>query len=344
MDPGALSLDAALALFVVAALIIGVAGVAMVDVADRLADRSGLGEAVIGAAFLGGTTSLSGIVTSVAAADQGHAELAISNAVGGIAAQTAFLVIADISYRRANLEHAAASITNITQGALLIAMLTLPLLAMAVPQAALLHVHPVTLLILLGYGFGLRLVAAAHKQPMWRPRQTSETRSDVPDEEHLRGPGIAGLLVRFAALAACVGLAGYVVAVCGVSIAQQSGLSETVVGALLTAVITSLPELVTTVAAVRRGALTLAVGGIIGGNTFDVLLVAFSDIAYRPGSIYAALDQRQGMLVALSILMTAVLLLGLLRREKFGFANIGFESLLVLLIYGAGVAIQVYLG
>jgi len=37
--------------------------------------------------------------------------------------------------------------------------------------------------------------------------------------------------------------------------------------------------------------------------------------------------------------MTAVLLLGLLRREKYGFANIGFESLLILLIYAGGTAL-----
>ena len=34
-----------------------------------------------------------------------------------------------------------------------------------------------------------------------------------------------------------------------------------------------------------------------------------------------------------------VLLLGLLRREKYGFANIGFESLLILLIYVGGTAV-----
>jgi hypothetical protein len=39
--------------------------------------------------------------------------------VGGIAAQTALLVIADKVYRPANLEHAAASVTNLINGALL---------------------------------------------------------------------------------------------------------------------------------------------------------------------------------------------------------------------------------
>jgi cation:H+ antiporter len=66
-------------------------------------------------------------VTSVATAAQGHPEFAVSNAVGGIAAQTAFLAIADILYRRANLEHAAASLTNLTQSGTLILLLSIPL-------------------------------------------------------------------------------------------------------------------------------------------------------------------------------------------------------------------------
>jgi cation:H+ antiporter len=40
--------------------------------------------------------------------------------------------------------------------------------------------------------------------------------------------------------------------------------------------------------------------------------------------------------VALTILMTCILLLGLLRREKHGFGNIGFESILVLILYLGG--------
>ncbi len=79
---------------------------------------------------------------------------------------------------------------------------------------------------------------------------------------------------------------------------------------------TSLPELVTSLAAVRRGALTLAVGGIIGGNTFDTLLVAFSDLAYQEGSIYHATTNQQVYLIALTMLLNGILLLGLLRREE----------------------------
>jgi len=87
--------------------------------------------------------------------------------------------------------------------------------------------------------------------------------------------------------------------------------------------------------AVRVGALTLAVGDIIGGNSFDVLFIAVADVAYRRGSIYHAIEGQQLFLIAVATLLSAVLLLGMLHRERSGIANIGFESFLVLVVYGA---------
>ena len=123
------------------------------------------------------------------------------------------------------------------------------------------------------------------------------------------------------------------------AIAAQTGMTESVVGGLFTAVSTSLPKLVTTVAAMRRGALTLGVGGVIGGNCFDLLLLAFSDVAYRGGSIYSASANCQIFVMALTILMTGILLLGLLQRQKKGIGNIGFESFLILLLYASSIVL-----
>jgi cation:H+ antiporter len=336
------SLAANIAIFAIAAIAIALAGTRMTAVADRLADKTGLGEALVGALFLGGSTSLPGIVASVTAAITDHPELAASNALGGIAAQTAFLAIADIVYRKANLEHAAASIANLMQGSLLIALLSMSLLAMASPEVSLLAINPMTLFLIGVYLFGLRLTSQAQNAPMWVPRRTTETLLDEPDEPATSGGGAMGLWGRFGVLAIIVGVSGYAVAQSGVAIAAKTGLSETIVGTLFTAVSTSLPELVTTVAAVRTGALTLAVSGVFGGNSFDILLLAFSDLAYRGGSIYHIFGDRQVFIATLTIFMTAIMLLGLLRREKYGIGNIGFESFFILLLYAGGICILMF--
>jgi len=315
------------------AVVITLVGTRLAFLADRLADRTGLGEAFVGAVFLGASTSLPGITASVTAAWDGLASLALSNALGGIAAQTAFLAVADIVYRKANLEHAAASLGNMMWGALLIALLSGVLVAMGSPDFSLLGVHPVTPILLAFYAVGARLVAQAREHPMWRPRITRATRLDRPEPSAPGEGSLARLWLLFAASAAIVCLAGWGVTQAGEHLVLRTGLSESLVGGVLVAVVTSLPELVTSVAAVRQGALTLAVGGVLGGNAFDTLFAALADVAYREGSIYHAASPRESALAAFTVLMGAVLLLGLLHRQRTGPGRIGWESVLVLAIY-----------
>ncbi len=340
----ALGLAGTVAIFCVAAAGIGLAGVRMAFLADVIADRSGWGEALAGAALLGAATSLPGIVTSVTTAAAGHPELAAANALGGIAAQTAFLALGDITYRRANLEHAAASPTNLTQAVILLVLLAIPLLAVNVPAVSVGGMHPATLVLLPAYAAGLHLTRQVAWAPRWFPARTRETREDLPEEDRWKRLSNRRLAAEFAAMAAAVGLCGWIVGQSGIAISTATGISGSTVGALMTAVVTSLPELVTTLAAIRRGALQLAVGGIIGGNCFDVLFLAFADIAYRDGSLYHAMGASASFWLGLSILMTGILLLGLLHRQKHGPGNIGFESGALLLLYAGGAGLQAAIG
>ncbi|MBK5929469.1 cation transporter [Halochromatium salexigens] len=339
MAPDQLSLPLTLLLFGGGSLVIALVGSRLTRIADRLADHTGLGEAVFGAVLLGAVTSLPGSVASITTALAGRADLAVGNAVGGIAAQTAFLVVADVVYRRANLEHAAASVTNMINGALLCALLSLPVLAATGPEISLWGVHPASLIILLLYALGLRLASQTQQAPGWAPVRTALTLEDEPSEAPASSADVGWCLWgAFLLAAATVAVAGWLVGVSGIALVRHTGLSETLVGSLFTAVATSLPELVTTVAAVRQGALTLAVGGIIGGNTFDALFLVAADVAYREGSIYHAISAQPLFIISLTILLTAILLMGLIRRERRGVANIGFESAAVLVFYLAGMA------
>ena len=203
-----LTLPISLLLFIVAAILILAFGVMMTRIAAQLAERTGLGEAVMGALFLGACTSLPEIATSTTAAAAGHADLAMSNAIGSVAGQTAFLAVADMAYRRANLEHAAASAENLLLAAFLLVMLAFVMLGLALPAAAFPGFHPVSLLMLLAYGYGMRMVSRVHRQPMWLPRRTRETRtrSGIPIDsttlDELRAAADRyGLEAEFAALA-----------------------------------------------------------------------------------------------------------------------------------------------
>jgi cation:H+ antiporter len=341
LDPSSWSLAQALIVFGVCAGVIAIAGTRITRVVDQLADRTGIGEAAAGAVLLGAATSVGGSVLSVTAAWNNHPELAVSNALGGIAVQTFFLAVADMVYRRANLEHAAASVPNLMQNGLLICLLSIIMLAPLTPPITIWGIHPMTPVLFGFYLYGINLVRKSQESPMWRPFQTRETREDVPDNTATM-PNLIRLWVEFLLLMAILGFAGWTLEPSATTIARETGLGQTVVGVLLTAISTSIPELVTSVAAVRRGALTLAVGGIIGGNAFDTLFTAASDIAYRQGSIYHAMSEDARFWVALTLLMSGILIMGLIRRERHGIGHIGAESLAVLVLYITGVLLMLY--
>lgn len=166
IDSAAFSLPWAIGVFLLATGAIGVVGTFLSGICDRLADRTGMGEAFTGAIVLGAVTSLSGITVSVTAALDGLPTLALSNAIGGIAVQTAFLAVADVTYRRANLEHAAASVPNMMQAALLIVLLAMMLAIMTLPPVTVAGVHPLSPALLLVYGFGMRMVYQSRERPM----------------------------------------------------------------------------------------------------------------------------------------------------------------------------------
>jgi cation:H+ antiporter len=332
-----LSLWTVAGVFLAAAAAIGFAGVRLSWVADKLADRTGMGEVVAGALFVGAATSLPGAITSISTAAQNAPGLAVGNALGGLTAQTAFIAVADLFYRRANLEHAAASVTGLAQGVLLVVLLAIPLIAAAEPPITLWGVHPASLVILLGYGFGLKLLTQIKDDPMWKPVQTDETREPVSEpQEGEERTSYRSLWIRFLLFASITAVAGYFIGEASLALVGKTGLSETAVGTVFSAVANSLPELVTAIAAVRIGAVSLAVGDVIGGNSFEVMFLSAADFVYD-GSIYAAMTAQDRTTGLLAMLMTGVLLLGMLRREKSGVGGIGFESALVLVLYAGSV-------
>nr|WP_155073930.1 cation transporter [Streptomyces taklimakanensis] len=324
-------------IFVLAAALTVVCSVRLAALGDTLADRTGWGEALFGAVFFGLITSLSGIVMTAVSAAADRPGLAYGNAVGGITAQTLAVVVADAFHRRANLEHAAASMSNLLFGCLLTGLLGVALLASFSPEATLWGVHPASVALVAFYWGGIRLIRD-HDEPMWRAVRTRDTVPDVPDDEPLRH-GRVRLWGEFLGIAGLVVVGGWAVARAAGGILDATGLSAGLVGAIFMGGVNALPETVAAVAAVRRGAVTLAVAAIVGGNCLDVLNLAVGDLAFRGGSLYHSADTDHLFLTSASLVMTTVLLGGLLVRQRRGWLGLGFDGALLLTIYLSTVAV-----
>ncbi|MCB2411816.1 hypothetical protein LGT39_02995 [Demequina sp. TTPB684] len=321
---------------VVSVAVLAFAGTRLAWVADDIAERTGMGKATAGALLLGGVTSLTGIVTTATGALAGEADFALANPLGGVAIQSVWIAIADLMYRRANLEHAAASLPNLLQSMVLVALLSLPIIAYATPQVAWGWFHPLTLAIPAFYFYGLRLLKSVEKEPQWRPRESKTT-----GDEQGEPPSTASmkrLWLLFAGLGVVVAATGWVVARAGLGLVDATGMPSGVAGFTITTAISSLPELITLIAAVRMGSITMGVGNIIGGNVFDTLMIAVADLFFVKGSIYAHVGPTSIVLLGGTILISAVLALGLVVRDTRG---IGFEGFAIPAIYLGTVAFAI---
>ncbi len=85
---------------------------------------------------------------------------------------------------------------------------------------------------------------------------------------------------------------GDLVVDCASEIALNFGLSQTLVGLTVVALGTSLPELVTSVVASRKGENGLAVGNVIGSNIFNIVMVLAVSAAVKPIAVnrFAVID------------------------------------------------------
>lgn len=318
-------------IFFASVLLLATAGARFVRVVNRIADQYGWGQAFVGGLLVGGTTSIADTSVTIAATLYGSPSLAISNALGGIAVQCTFLVLIDYYYRRSNLEHAAASVPNLISSAFLVFLLGVALLGALTPEWSLKWFHPISMVLLACYIYAQKLIHDSHKKPMWNPIQTEETIIDPSSTKRT----IEGYysFYQFLAYGLLLVLIGWALTSASRSIAFHTQLSEIAIGTAFTSITTSLPEIIVGFAAVKSGALTLAVGNIIGGNTFDILQLSLADFVYPSSSIYDFIHQEHLFLLVITIMMTAVILIGLLRRERKGPFNIGFEGVTIIFLY-----------
>jgi cation:H+ antiporter len=121
-----------------------------------------------------------------------------------------------------------------------------------------------------------------------------------------------------------------------IGIAEVTGFSTGFVGLTLVAIVTSLPELVTTVAAARLGAFDLAVGNLFGSNCFNILILGVADFFYIEGLFLGDVNPAMTLAGMFALVLTAMGLFGNVARLEFRFRFIEPDSVFISVTYFLG--------
>lgn len=236
-----------------------------VESAVRLARTLGVSIVLIGALIVGLGTSLPELLVSAIASVDGKIDVAMANVTGSNVANLTLV------FGTAAIAAPIMSRTKILrrEGVLMLLALT--------SLAAVLWDKQVSRLE--GVGLLAGMVVALVLLIRWASTDTDGIIQLDDDEEAHSVPG--ELVIGFAALAITV-FAARLLLTGALDLGEQFGLGEAFLGVLL-GVGTSLPELATTLAAVRRHESDLILGNVLGSNLFNSLAVAGSAVVAGPG-------------------------------------------------------------
>jgi cation:H+ antiporter len=321
--------------FVVCAAVIIIAGTFLTRYADAIADLTGLGRLLVGSILLAGATSLPELAVDVSAVRLGLPDLAVGDLMGSSLFNLLILAAIDMLHHsrgrllsRASAAHALSAVVSIALTAMAAAGI---LLAQRFPQATLGGIDAASFAILLVYIFGVRLVFYDQRVAAAAGRASHDVLMPAGKTTTLRRAAVGFILAALAIL-----VAGPFMAEAAGTLADLTGLGGTFVGTTLVALSTSLPELVACLAAVRMGAFDLAAGNMFGSNAFNMVLLIPLDVAYRKGSLLAAVSPNHALTCLATIIITCVAVAGQLYQVERRTKLIEPDAVLVIvLICGA---------
>ncbi len=321
--------------FIALAAVIVVAANFLAKYGDVIAIRTGLGGMFIGVLLLAGATSLPEVLTSISAVNQGTPNIAAGNLLGSNSFNMLLLAVLDLLNRRARLLRTAAR-RHALSGSLAILMIALVLyFLLADIETKLLWVGLDSLIIIAVYIIAVRFISSEGQ-----PDKVSE--KVIPEGTAKLGVGIAGFL----AAAGVLILVTPALVRTSTEIAEVTGLGTTFVGTTLVALVTSLPEMVTTIAAIRIGASDMAIGNLFGSNMFNMFALGLTDFFYTGGRFLDVIDPAFVLVGMLGLLMTAVALVGNLARleRRIWFIEVDVLALFIIYISGMWLLYQKGLG
>jgi len=241
-------------LFALGVAVIVRGGDLFVDAATWIAEVSGIPSVIVGATVVSIATTMPEMIVSALAAGQGKVDMAIGNAIGSVTANSGLIMALSLLFIPMAIERRSWSLRSALLLASIAALglcaldgrLTIPRSAVLIALFALFIIHNVRGARRSGSGAG-------------RPPLTRQT--------------VAANAVRFVLGAAGVVIGSHLLVDNGSALAAALGVPEKVIAVTFVSIGTSLPELVTAVAAIVRKEASLSVGNIIGANILDITLI-----------------------------------------------------------------------
>lgn len=316
--------------FAICLALIGIAGVRLSRYGDVIAEKTGLGGSWIGLVLLATVTSLPELVTGISAVTvAGVPEIAVGDALGSCVFNLLLIVMLDFLHRGESVYTRASRghVLSAGFGVVLIGFVGFNIVIAGngmTPRLG--HVGLYTPIIFLLYAIAMRTVFRYEKLQLAATMQEAVARYP-----HVT---LRQAVLRYTAAALVVVATGLWLPMVGSELAVVMGWTQSFVGTLLVAFVTSVPEMAVTIGALRIGAIDMAIGNLFGSNLFDILVIGVDDLFYPAGPLLAHVSPVNAVSALSAMMMTGVAIIGLLYRPATRvLRTVGWGSLFLFSLY-----------
>ena len=249
----------------------------LVDGASEIAKRFHIPEIVIGLTIVAIGTSMPELVVSVTSALEGHSDLAIGNVVGSNIANM-FLILGVCSIIKPLIFKKETRIFEIPFTIFATILLFFLCINGSGEQINIItREEGIILLVFCVLFIIYNLIMAKKGEEFDKENRILEIRTEENEKVPL-WESLFGIIIGIVGLK----LGGDLVVNNSVEIAQILGISEKLISLTIVAFSTSLPELITSIAATKKGETDMAIGNILGSQLFNILLIIGVSAALKP--------------------------------------------------------------
>lgn len=296
------NLVSVLLLFTAGLVLIIKGGDLFVDAATWIAEASGIPKFIIGATVVSFATTLPEMLVSVFAALEGNADIAVGNAVGSVTANTGLIMCLSLVCMNCAMTRKQF---GVKAGILLV---TIVVLFGFTRDGQLSVFESAVILVFFAIFLAENLIAGRREQ------ENEASESDA--RAKIDAKSMAINIAKFVFGAAAIVLGAQLLIDNGSALARMLNVPDSIIAATMIAIGTSLPELVTTITAIRKKQSSLSVGNIIGANIMDLTLIMPLCALIQGKSMIV---ERQGMLLDIPacLVISAAALIPALISGKF---------------------------
>ena len=276
----------------------------------------------MGVVFISMITSFPELFTGMSAGAIVKApDIAIGQIIGSCIFNLVIIALVEIFFRKQRFYQLTGKLNILPLGFSLIIITVLTFLLSIRFKPHVLHVGMSSLLIFVLYLVFMKIV--------FRERKAEQVQ-----EEQYRDKRLSREVISFIASSLVIIAVGIYLPIVGKELAHIMKWTDSFVGVIFLAMVTSFPELVVSFSTAKIGAIDMLVGNIAGSNLFNIAIIFLIDLVYLKGNILADVSPANISVGLIAILMNFVVFFAVVRRSSYRVFNfISINAILLILLY-----------